>query len=105
MRLAREGGARRVIRDMRYMWSAIDSVLVRDKRRQPSRGVDFRRERRGKKAIGVGGVWLGILGVRVERTRRLSAKGNWRGGGEQKERTGIKGPGSGYVWFGGLAEG
>ena len=38
--------------DMRYMWSAMDSGWGRWKRRQPSRGVVFRRERVWRKARG-----------------------------------------------------
>lgn len=49
----REGGARKVIRDMRYMWSEMDSGLGRPKRFQPSRGVVFRRDRRWRKGRGV----------------------------------------------------
>lgn len=48
----REGGQRKVIRAMRYMWSLMDSPWFRPKRRQPSRLVVLRRSRRWKKGIG-----------------------------------------------------
>ena len=50
-------GQRRVRIDMRYMWSDMDSGEGMWKRRQPSRGVVFRRSRRWRKGRGVvGGV-------------------------------------------------
>lgn len=49
-----------VMMDMRYMWSAMDSPSSMSKRRQPSRLVVLRRERRCRKGRGVGG-W-GVFG-------------------------------------------
>ena len=49
--------------DIRYMWSEIDSPLRMLKRRQPSRGVVFKRSRRWKKGMGVVGGWVGMKWV------------------------------------------
>lgn len=53
--------------DIRYMWSDIDSEEGIEKRRQPSRGVVFRRSRMWKKGMGVVGLAGGGKG-RVVRT-------------------------------------
>lgn len=54
--------------DMRYMWSAIDSLGLVEKRRQPSRGVVLRRSRRCVKGrMVVGGVGGGGERLKVER--------------------------------------
>ena len=56
----REEGARSVMIDIRYMWSAMDSGCGTEKRRHPSRGVVFNRSRRWRVGIGeVGGGWVG----------------------------------------------
>ena len=54
-----EVGANMVMIDIRYIWSEIDSPPRMLKRRQPSRGVVFKRSRRWKKGIGVVGVLVG----------------------------------------------
>ncbi len=57
-----------VMMDMRYMWSEIDSTrLISGKRRQPSRGVVFRRSMRWKNGRGVRG---GVDTVGREKSRR-----------------------------------
>ena len=55
-----EVGANMVMIDIRYMWSEIDSPLRMLKRRQPSRGVVFKRSSRWKKGMGVVGAWAAI---------------------------------------------
>lgn len=94
----REEGASIVRMDMRYMWSAIDSPLEMPKRRQPSRGVVFRRVRRWRKGIGVVGAGLVVgAGERVERTVGLLTVLCAVWGGETEEEgegviTGLDGP-------------
>jgi len=63
-----EGGHSIVRIDMRYMWSAMDSPWAMPKRRQPSRLVVFRRERRWKKGTGEAVLGWG----RWERVRRTA---------------------------------
>jgi hypothetical protein len=63
-----------VMMDMRYMWSEILSPLSIPKRRQPSRGVVFRRSRRWKKGMGDWG-FVGMEIEAVERARRCQRWG------------------------------
>ena len=92
-----------VIRDMRYMWSEIDSGLGTSERHQPSRGVVLRRERRWRNGRGVVGAGDDCCSEDVDGTflgadEEADGSCDGGGGGGGEKVTGRGGSRAEMVW-------